>query len=251
MRKIVISDIHGHLDEFLKLLALTKYQKDKDELYLLGDYVDKGKQAKEVIQFIMQLLDESPFVHVLAGNHDDMFLNWLENKDYYLSPYTNEKNSGTNTILSFAPFFIPGINDEEVKQMIKETYSKEINFLKNLPYYFEDDRHIYVHAGIDPAQKEWRNTSKKKFRWIREEFYRNLLTSMDKTVIFGHTCCAVLRDNYEDFSVWFSKGKIGIDGGTKFNGQLNALVIEENGEYSTYYVKTPSYNSSDCTGLSN
>lgn len=236
MRTIVISDIHGHYNEFIELLKLVEYTKGKDKLYLLGDYVDKGKQGKEVIQFVMEL-SKYEGVKVIGGNHDDMFLNWVKNNDFLPSPYTNDMNSGTETILSFVPYFKSGINDAAVRQIINESYFKEIKFLKNLPYFIEDDHHIYVHAGIDPTQKNWKNTTPKQFRWIREPFYTSKITNKKK-IVFGHTVTALMREESNDFSIWFANNKIGIDGGVKFGGQLNALIIE-NEKYSSSFVKIP------------
>ena len=42
-RKIVISDIHGNLDLYLKLLDQISYKPNEDCLILLGDLIEKGK----------------------------------------------------------------------------------------------------------------------------------------------------------------------------------------------------------------
>ncbi len=43
-RKIVISDIHGNLDLYLKLLDQISYKPNEDCLILLGDLIEKGKR---------------------------------------------------------------------------------------------------------------------------------------------------------------------------------------------------------------
>ena len=40
----VISDIHGHYDEFMKMLKMIDF-KDEDILYVLGDCIDKGSKS--------------------------------------------------------------------------------------------------------------------------------------------------------------------------------------------------------------
>lgn len=40
-RKIVISDIHGNLDLYIKLLNKIKYHPNKDCLIFLGDLIEK------------------------------------------------------------------------------------------------------------------------------------------------------------------------------------------------------------------
>jgi len=233
MRTIVISDIHGYFDEFLELLNRVKYT-EKDCLYLLGDYVDKGSKSKETVQYVMTLAQKEN-VKVIGGNHDDLFLHWLDGQDHKRMPYAGDKVAGDKTILSFAPFFKKGENEEEVRTWIQREYKQEIDFLRQLPYYMEDDHHIYVHAGINPLCEDWKETSPKDFRWIRNKFYRKDHTQ-DKTVVFGHTATSVLHEDENNVNIWFGNRKIGIDGGAKFGGGLHALLIE-NGEYTSEFIK--------------
>jgi len=227
MRKIAISDIHGFFDQFQTLLHKVEYQPEHDELFLLGDYMDRGPKSKEVLQKVMQL-SEHPNVHVIGGNHDSIFLNWVDDDDFRLMPYTHERVGGQETLKSFYPSFVPHENEKEARDYIQHHYQKEIAFLRQLPYYIEDEDHIYVHAGIDPKQEDWKKTSQKNFRWIRQPFY-NKPHRHTKTVVFGHTSCHKLHDDEKNFFVWFGDKKIGIDGGVKFGGQLNALLIEPTG----------------------
>jgi len=233
MRKIIISDIHGFYNEFKELLAKVNYNREKDTLYLLGDYVDKGTQGKDVIQYVMELLKQNN-VKCIGGNHDWMFLNWLDGNDYRLNPYANVKNGGAATIKSFYPDYVVGENDEEARLFINNNYPEEIQFLRDLPFYIEDKKHIFVHAGIDPKQEDWKDTSEKDFRWIRKKFIAEP-HHHSKTVVFGHTSCAVLNEDESNFNAWFVEKKIGIDGGIKFGGKLHALIIE-NDEYQVVSV---------------
>lgn len=80
MATYVISDIHGSLAEFKKLLQKTDFQYDRrDRLYVLGDYVDWGPQSIETVQYLMHL-SRHAFVHCLMGNHDQMFLQAIRNR---------------------------------------------------------------------------------------------------------------------------------------------------------------------------
>lgn len=230
MRTIVISDIHGYYRTFVALLSRVSYNPGSDQLILLGDYVDGGPAALEVVRLVQQIA-KNPSVHVIGGNHDDMFLDWLDGQDYRLSPYTSPKNGGQQTIESFGTTVI---DDAEAREYIKKNYVSEITFLRSLPDFFEDDRHIYVHAGIDPKQNDWKQTSHKDFRWIRGRFhgYQSKL-KITKTVIFGHEVCARLHKDEMNFNPWFGDQMVGIDGGIKFGKFMNALIIDENGDYHT------------------
>jgi len=51
MKKFAISDIHGCAKTFKALLKKINFSKE-DELYLLGDYIDRGPDSKGVIDYI-------------------------------------------------------------------------------------------------------------------------------------------------------------------------------------------------------
>lgn len=63
-----VSDIHGCYTQFQHLLDKISLT-DSDELYILGDVVDRGPKSPEVLQWC---LDAPANVHVLLGNHEDM-----------------------------------------------------------------------------------------------------------------------------------------------------------------------------------
>jgi serine/threonine protein phosphatase 1 len=54
-RLFAISDIHGCYKPFYELIVNTIELTKSDQLILLGDYIDRGEQSKEVIDFILEL----------------------------------------------------------------------------------------------------------------------------------------------------------------------------------------------------
>lgn len=231
MRTIVISDIHGYYQTFVSLLINVSYSLSNDQLVLLGDYVDGGPASLEVVRMI-QLMSKNSNVRIIGGNHDEMFIRWLDGDEYPRFRYRSHHIGGLQTIRSFCPLFQSEKNESETRNYIQQKYSHEICFLRNLPSYYEDDNHIYVHAGIDPKQNDWKLTSRRNFRWIRGRFYRkDGSLPISKTVIFGHEACSQLHGNEDNFTPWFGRQMIGIDGGIKFGKYLNALIIEQSGEY--------------------
>lgn len=63
----VMSDIHGNFDKYESMLKLINLS-DGDELYAIGDAIDRGKDGIRVFRDIMQ----RPNVHMLLGNHEWM-----------------------------------------------------------------------------------------------------------------------------------------------------------------------------------
>ncbi|RKM60262.1 serine/threonine protein phosphatase [Butyrivibrio sp. XB500-5] len=73
MATYVISDLHGQYKMFLKLLEKVAFS-DADELYMLGDAVDRGPDGIKILQHVMN----SPNMHFLLGNHEVMMLEVLD-----------------------------------------------------------------------------------------------------------------------------------------------------------------------------
>ncbi len=79
-RLFAIGDIHGCFDS-LKELVENKIQLQKDDkLILLGDYIDRGDKSKEVVDYIIGLLENGFDVIPLMGNHEAMLLDAFEDK---------------------------------------------------------------------------------------------------------------------------------------------------------------------------
>ncbi len=127
MRTFVVSDIHGYYRTFVTLLSRLSYNPSSDRLILLGDYVDGGPASLEVVRLVQQLVKNAN-VHAIGGNHDDMFLNWLDDQDYLPSPYTLPKNGGLQTIHSFCPWYNSEMDDTKAREYINKQYFTEISF---------------------------------------------------------------------------------------------------------------------------
>ena len=71
--RYAIGDIHGGVKTFRALLRKIDLR-HSDQLFTLGDYVDRGPDSKGVLDTIMELLRAGYDVTALRGNHDDMML---------------------------------------------------------------------------------------------------------------------------------------------------------------------------------
>ncbi|MEO1518368.1 MAG: metallophosphoesterase family protein [Bacteroidota bacterium] len=173
MNRYAISDIHGCCRSFEALLdriALTT----ADELYLLGDFIDRGPDSKGVFDLIFRLRKEGYQVHCLRGNHDQMLLNAF--KDYKALQMWMV-NGGEQTADSFNAYLL---------EDIPSTY---IHFLEELPYHFESGEYLMAHAGFDcRLANPMENTT--AMMWIRrwyDQLDRDWLG--DRIIIHGHTPC--------------------------------------------------------------
>ncbi len=171
MRIFAISDIHGCQKTFLTLLDRIGLQQD-DQLYLLGDYIDRGPASKGVFDSITNLQTQGYHVHCLRGNHEQMLL------DARTDPYMASiwmKNGGIQALQSFQ---VSKLAD------IPQPY---FDFMENCAHYFEQDAYLFVHAGLN---LELPNplADKKSMLWIRKWEEKGYLSWLaGRKVIHGHT----------------------------------------------------------------
>ena len=72
-----VGDIHGHYTELLLLLQKMGYQErgtyyqhpEGRQLIFVGDYIDRGKQIKETLDFVRAMVDNDQAI-ALMGNHE-------------------------------------------------------------------------------------------------------------------------------------------------------------------------------------
>jgi hypothetical protein len=80
MRHLITTDVHGQYDEFMLALENARYDETADRLILLGDLIDRGRQTKEVLEFLAGLMARGRDVIMLRGNHEDILWAFLEGK---------------------------------------------------------------------------------------------------------------------------------------------------------------------------
>ncbi|WP_332650033.1 metallophosphoesterase family protein [Lysinibacillus sp. 54212] len=228
MNLLIVSDIHGMYKQFEEIL---RHWDQESILVILGDMIDRGEYSYEVVQRIMSLQAEFPDkVVVLKGNHEDMLMYYIDGKMEDPTPFL--VNGGIEMLRSF----IKDIDEEAVEQnaeILKTQFAAEIDFLRGARHYFQYGNLLITHAGFDSALHDWQQTASHDFLWIREHYRNENKTGLLN--IFGHT---PTRNMHETDDIWISPCQtyIGIDGACAYGGQLNALLISEEGEILNTYL---------------
>lgn len=229
-RTIVISDIHGSLQVYTKLLEKAGYHPGKDRLILLGDLVEKGDQSLETLRLIMKQTQAGE-VYPVMGNCDFVAKNILFSYrlEFLRKVLLNRKNSLIHEMIvesNLEPISeTSGMN--QLAYELRKRYLKELSFLNDLPHVLVTSQAIFAHSGIENE-----TTFADDFRDVMTRFqFANEDKSFTRPVIVGHMPVSEYCRFKANFNPIFDTAKniYSIDGGNavKKAGQLNALVLQK------------------------
>jgi serine/threonine protein phosphatase 1 len=197
-----IGDIHGCARELELLLQQIKPKAD-DTVVFLGDYIDRGPDSKGVIDLILDLQEKTNVV-ALKGNHEQLFLDFLESPE---SPGAGVfvLNGGGATLASY-----PGPGGTF------EIPERHVEFFYGLKLKYETPSHFFVHAGVPlKPLDEITDADSDALLWSRQPFLSSNY-EWSKIVVHGHTPVAApdIKDN-----------RINLDTGCVYGGHLTALEL--------------------------
>jgi serine/threonine protein phosphatase 1 len=166
-RRIIIGDVHGHYDGLMLLLD-TIEPTAADQIYFLGDLIDRGPKSADVVDFVR----ENNYACVM-GNHEQMAIEAFPDSE--ISPPALQAwlhSGGRATLASY-----------EDPVLIME----HLEWFKTLPSYIDLGDLWLVHAGVHPLLP-LRDQNRDQFCWIREAFHNTIRPIFeDKMIITGHT----------------------------------------------------------------
>lgn len=200
-----IGDIHGCLENLRKLMDHVLIDRKNDTLVFIGDFIDRGEWSKEVIDYVIGLKNEYRNVVCLLGNHEQMFLRYLEGVDEELYLF----NGGRATLQSYGILHFD--TAENKKKKIPDEHKR---FFESLKPSYETDNYLFAHAGIRPGVA-FQDQQLDDLLWIRYEFIYSRV-DFGKRVVFGHTPLK---------SPLIEENKIGIDTGAVYGGKLTCVEL--------------------------
>lgn len=234
-RTIVISDIHGHLTLFKKLLKKVHYNKEKDTLIILGDFIEKGPEILPLIDYLMEL-SQNKNVHILNGNCEWAILTWLEEYPYCKEYMSRARYSIYHEIMNKLGLNYLDYTKENLQVLLKQNLKKQIAFIESLPILIDSQDYVFVHAGIED-RVDYHESSLSSL--LEQQLFLTRHHPLDRYVVVGHLPVSNYHTHHIDNHIIIDQNKkiISIDGGmgVKELGQLNALIIEKN-EFKTDYV---------------
>lgn len=219
---LMMSDFHGVIEEGLKLLALAGWEvvynsdrgfevlscPENEQIVFCGDATDRGPASDLVLELVMDLHDQG-YLNFVEGNHDSKLYRYLKG---------NKVNIGHGLEMTI----------EQLKSRGENFTQRVFNFLANIPWKFETEDFVCVHAAYSGEQYNQKHArdlalygdvSKEKDNdgfpiRLNNWMYKYQGT---KPVIFGH----IVHRDVSFYNTAKSKA-IAIDTGGVFGGMLSA-----------------------------
>ena len=212
----VMSDIHGQFDAFMNMLDKINFTYD-DELYILGDLIDRGPKSIKCIKWVM----EQDNVLMLLGNHELMLYNgYINDGPAYYQSHTDFRED----------------LDEEERNSI-------IDWIENIPecklVTIENKKFYLNHTQIASPKYFKENITDRMFPDYDRYLEYNDLIVKDIICIHGHVPTMEMRRWYNQensSSIWKNKSETIIDidcgaGYPKNGGKLGCLRLNDMKEF--------------------
>jgi serine/threonine protein phosphatase 1 len=180
-----IGDIHGKYsllrELYDKILEDIAQNGDSHNVIVfLGDYIDRGSQNIQVLDFIKNLQDSSGIEHIfLRGNHEEIFKSAMEypHRPWFTGMWVQ---NGGKAVLN-------EVGMEFAEFNASYPWQGYVNwFDTRLENYYETDDYVFVHGGLDISVQNMRKQDDEMLQWARfreEDHY----ASFHKLVVHGHS----------------------------------------------------------------
>ena len=190
-RLYAIGDMHGRLDLLAGLEDKIRIDAENSGAanriaVFLGDYIDRGPESRELVDYLMRR-PFNGFEHVfLIGNHEDEMMRFLDGSQ---EPANWFANGGVQTLESYGiaahGFPSPDEAEDWRRQLRRALPPDHLSFYSDLKYSFECGNYLFVHAGVRPGVPI-ELQDRHDLIWIREAF---LGSDQDfgRFVVHGHS----------------------------------------------------------------
>lgn len=246
MKYFVVSDIHSYFDEFKKAIDEAGFNpaNENHKLIICGDLFDRGSQPLELIRYLNSITRKI----LIRGNHEDLFIEMCERGEPWMHDISNGAAATAYTLarVNKGRYCLPEEYDIAL--------AKVTPLFMQMHDYYETDHYIFVHGWIPCASKrvgykeylysywsDWRHAPTEE--WRKARWYNGMncaaqgVIEPDKTIVCGHWHCSYghwLAGETEqsfgegcDYSPYYNKGIIAIDGCTAYTGKVNCIVIDD------------------------
>lgn len=168
---IIVADVAGQFEALERLIKKLP----KGNILFVGDLIDRGPKSREVVELVMKNHAS------LMGNHEHMLLDYVKGCPLYKDQRIWLNNGGDATLDGYG---FDGVNPDTFK-----IPSAHVEWLSELPTYYEDDRVFVSHAPWKSGLPLSSAKTLAKFGGINTDsliWNRHGIQKRDKLQIFGH-----------------------------------------------------------------
>ncbi|MGN6099753.1 MAG: metallophosphoesterase [Devosia sp.] len=215
-----IGDVHGCLEQFLKLEAEIVADGAAIEgekwIVTLGDYIDRGPSPPAVLDHILSPAPQGFRRFALIGNHEQLLLDFLTDPPNHLEWL---EWGGLETAAAYGMPPDPAqrwrvVPERFAEELAPRVPERHLELLRGLPTLLSVPGFVFVHAGIRPgvpldAQDD------EDLIWIRAPFLNHRFSG-EVTIVHGHTPVEAVEP---------LPGRIDIDTGCFYSGVLTAVRV--------------------------
>lgn len=226
-----MADVHGEYEKYMEMLELIDFS-EEDELFMLGDAVDRGPQPIELLKDMMLRSNVFP----LMGNHEFMMLQVLKR---FLVEITEENADSHLTAADMQSLMYwqqdgGAVTLEAFRKLPREQQLDVMDYVLTFSLYETVNAggrdFILVHAGLGnfSPEKELPDYTLEEVTMMRPDPYRNYFTD-DTRIICGHTPTLIFSGKAE---ILHGPNQSVIDCGAPFpKGRLACLRLDDMKEF--------------------
>ena len=227
MSTYIISDIHGCYDEYQELLCKIDFSIE-DELFVLGDVLDRGPEPIKVLRDIMDRENAT----LILGNHDATALMILRRFSQEITEDSIEEI--TPEVLNACSAWLQDggrTTFKKFQELERFVQADILSFLEDASAFetVEHDGKLYilVHGGLGnfDSSKELEDYQLEDLLWDRPDYSREYFPGGRITLVTGHTPTMYIREDRQPL-IYEGNGHIAIDCGCVFGGRLAAYCVE-------------------------
>lgn len=226
--RYVVSDIHGCYNQYIQLLEKINFS-DDDELFFLGDAVDRGPEPIKVLQDMMN----RPNVTFILGNHDFIMYTMMKKLAVEITVENVETHLDAEDILGYSLWLQDGggVTAEQFRKLSHAEKMDLLDYISEASLYeiveHNGKQYILVHAGLANFNPDKDLDEYDLYELLEEriDYSKRYYSDENTFIVTGHTPTFYIS-GWNKPEVYWQNGHIAIDCGCVGGGKLAAFCIE-------------------------
>ena len=233
MAVYVMSDLHGNYDGFMSILKQINFS-EKDELYIDGDVVDRGRDGIKILQYMMM----QPNIYPIIGNHEYALMQVL---DFVTQEITEDSISKIDekTLQNIIEYQNIGgqVTLDEFHKLSKEEQQDIMDYLEEFTAYEEitvsGKSFVIIHAGFINFNLNRRLDDYQLYELIFKAPDYEKVYFKDKYLVTGHLPTRAIEGAKPD-EIYIANNHIAIDCASGYGGKVGCIRLDD---FNCFYSK--------------